>query len=77
MSSFINHLLNIELVSQNSVENIEKLLKAKNAYIAGCLDMWAAMLETDPEITETVIKNMDDLAVLLKKNAGVVIDNAD
>jgi len=59
-----------------AIENLEKSKKANNAYVAGCLDMWAAMLESDPEMIKAVIKSMDEMAVLLKKNAGVVIDNA-
>ena len=59
-----------------AVENIEKLTKANNAYIAKCLDMWAAMIESDPEMTKTVIKNMDDLAALLRKSTGVVMIDA-
>jgi len=39
--------------------------------------MWAAMLESDPEMIKAVIKSMDEMAALLRKNAGVVIDNAD
>ncbi len=60
-----------------SIENIEKMLKAKNAFIAGCLDSWAVMLEHDPEFTKTIIKDMKELADSLKKSAGVVIFNAD
>jgi len=47
--------------------------KAKNAYIAGHLDSWAIMLEEDPEMRSTIIKDMKEMANSLKKSAGVVI----
>lgn len=50
-----------------------KFNKAKNAYIAGHLDSWAIMLEEDPEMQSIVIKDMKEMAKLLKKSAGVVI----
>jgi len=65
------------MMSQTSVENVERLLKAKNAFIAGCLDSWAVMLDQDPEFTRTIIKDMRELADSLKKSAGVVMFNAD
>ena len=59
------------------ISDLEEVKKSNNAYVAGCLDMWAAMLESDPEMIKAVIKSMDEMAALLRKNAGVVMDNAD
>lgn len=57
-------------------EDILKAIKAKNAYIAGCLDSWAIIIEENPEMTKIVIKDMKELADSLKKSAGVIIFNA-
>lgn len=50
-----------------------RLNKAKNAFVAGALDSWAIMLEENPEMTSTIIKDMKEMANSLKKSAGVVI----
>lgn len=52
---------------------IIKFNKAKNAFIAGCLNSWAVMLEDDPEMKSIVIKDMREMANKLKKSAGVII----
>ncbi len=56
----------------NSDEFI-RLNKAKNAFVAGALDSWAIMLEENPEMASTIIKDMKEMAEFLKKSAGVVI----
>ena len=47
--------------------------KAKNAFLAGCLDSWAIILEENPEMKKTIIADMKELAASLKKSAGVII----
>lgn len=54
-------------------DEIIKFNKAKNAYIAGHLDSWAIILEENPEMQSTIIKDMKEMANSLKKSAGVVI----
>lgn len=54
-----------------------KLYKAKNAFIAGSLDSWAFIIEECPEMIPTIIKDMKDMALSLKKSAGVIILNDD
>jgi len=49
----------------------QKEHNAKIAFIAGCLDAWAIMLEDNPEMTSNVIRNMKTLANSLKKSSGV------
>ena len=56
----------------NDEETI-KLFKAKNAYIAGALDSWAIIIEENPEMIQTIVKEMKEMANMLKKSAGVVI----
>lgn len=51
----------------------EKINNAKNAFIAGCLDSWAIIIEENPELIPTVIKDMKEIANSLKKSAGVII----
>ena len=47
-----------------SIDNIERMNNAKNAFIAGCLDSWAVIIEENPELIPTVIKDMKELAHL-------------
>jgi len=49
----------------------QKEHNAKIAFIAGCLDAWAIMLEDNPERTQNIISNMKTLANSLKKSSGV------
>ena len=61
---------------QQAVEEIERLKKfnnAKNAFVAGALDTWAILLEENPEMIHTVIKDMKEMATSLKKSSGVII----
>lgn len=55
----------------------EKFNKAKNAYIAGALDTWAIMIQENPEMNYIVIREMKEMALLLKKSAGVIIFDDD
>ena len=50
-----------------------KLNNAKNAFIAGSLDSWAIIIKENPEMIPTVIKDMKEMALSLKKSAGVLI----
>jgi len=59
------------------IDEMSKVNKSNNAYIAGCLDSWAVIIEENPEMTKTIIKDMQELAAILKKSAGVVMSNAD
>ncbi len=56
-------------------EKVVKLNKAKNAFIAGALDSWAIIIEESPEMIPTIIKDMKEMALSLKKSAGVIILN--
>jgi len=65
-------------MSQESVENIKKLVKANNGYVAGCLYTWAILLHDEPAMKDTIIKDMKKLADLLQKDTGVgMIQDAD
>ncbi len=50
------------------------MIKAGWAYIGGSLDSWAIILEENPEMQETVIKDMKEMAAKLREKAGVTID---
>lgn len=52
--------------------NYHNLNKAKNAFIAGALDSWAIILQENPEMIQTVTKDMQEMANALKKSAGVL-----
>ena len=59
-----------------SIDNIERMNNAKNAFIAGALDSWAILLQENPEMISTITKDMKEMASSLKKSAGVLIFNA-
>jgi len=59
-------------MSQNSVENVEKLLNVKNAFIAGMILGWAARLR-DPSKLKDVIKDMNEFSKKLAVDAGVTL----
>jgi len=50
-----------------------RCIKAKNAFIAGSLDSWAIIMEEQPEMIPTIINQMKEMALSLKKYAGVTI----
>ena len=54
-------------------EDLQRFQKAKNAYLAGALDVWASILENNPEMKSAVIEEMKEIALLLKKSAGIII----
>jgi len=58
------------------INDLSKVNKANNGYIAGCLDSWAILIEKKPEMKNTIIKDMQELAALLRKSAGVVMSDA-
>ena len=47
--------------------------KANNAFLAGCLDSWAIIMEENPEKIKDIILYMKKLSHSLKKSAGVTI----
>ena len=55
------------------VDDLKRFHNAKNAFVAGALDSWSIILEENPEMCHTVIKDMKEMATALKKSAGVII----
>jgi len=51
---------------------IIKANQAKDAFVAGALETWANMLEIEPEMQSSVIKDMREMVSFLKKSAGLV-----
>ena len=58
-----------------TVKEVSQLQKALFAYIGGSLDSWAIILEENPEMKNTVIKDMKEMAANFRKKAGVTIVN--
>ena len=56
-----------------TVKEVSQLQKALFAYIGGSLDSWAIILEENPEMKNTVIKDMKEMAANFRKKAGVTI----
>jgi len=48
--------------------------KAYWAHIAGALDVWAVMIEDNPEMIPSITRDMKDLSKNIKKLTGVTID---
>lgn len=46
------------------------------AYLAGTLDSWAIILDENPEMQETIIKDMKTLAKKLREKAGVTVTDS-
>jgi len=58
---------------EGEIYRLKKFHNAKNAFLAGALDSWSIILEENPEMYHTVIKDMKEMATALKKSAGVII----
>lgn len=49
------------------------MIKAMMAFVGGSLDSWAIIIEENPELAQTVVKDMKHMAAGLRKFAGVTI----
>ncbi len=54
-------------------KELNQLQKALFAYLGGTLDSWAIIIEENPELISTVIKDMKELAAKLRKISGVTV----
>ena len=58
---------------EEEIHRLKRFHNAKNAFVAGALDSWSIILEENPEMRHTVIRDMKEMATALKKSAGVII----
>lgn len=60
----------------NDLQDIRKLQRDYSRYLVGTMETWASIIESNPEMTSEIIKDMKDLAARIKKVTGDADDSS-